>query len=97
MTSALERERLDHQKTREEFQRLKDEHAEDIRIHSIGVEFRRGKRTGNKWLAFCPKCHMPAERIGVPGIGRAVACSAKCGWQVWTEAKIEDISSEIEA
>lgn len=71
----LERERLDHQKTREELQRLKDEHAEEIRIHHT-VEFRRGKRTGGEWIAFCPKCHLPATDFPT------VRCSEhpKCGW-----------------
>src|SRR6266436_1831642 len=37
---------------------LAESQAEDIRIHRT-IEFRRGKRTGDKWLAFCPQCHLP--------------------------------------
>ena len=59
LASQLDRERLDHQKTQKELQRLNDEHAEEVRIHRA-VEFRRGSRTGGKWTVFCPKCHMPA-------------------------------------
>jgi uncharacterized membrane protein len=36
--------------------------SEEIRIHRM-IEFRRGKRTGGKWNAFCPKCHMPAGQV----------------------------------
>lgn len=58
LDAQLERERSDHKQAREELQRLKDEHAEEIVIHR-GVEFRRGKRTRGQWAAFCPKCHLP--------------------------------------
>lgn len=72
----LDRERTDHKQARDELQRLKDEHSEEIRIHSA-VEFRRGKRTGGQWMGFCPKCRMPAsEETPV------IFCSAKCGWNV---------------
>ncbi|MGO8837019.1 MAG: hypothetical protein ACLQAH_18225 [Limisphaerales bacterium] len=78
----LERERLDHKQARDELlrlkdelQRLKDKHAEDIRIHR-GIEFRRGKRTGDKWQPFCPKCHMPAMANEDFNAG----CTAQCGW-----------------
>ena len=49
-------------------QALAEANAEDIRIHSA-IEFRRGKRTGGQWIAFCPKCHNPAfdHRNGVNG------------------------------
>ncbi len=52
----LQRSLVDHQGVKEELQRLQKEHEEDVRIHG-GVEFRRGKRTAGKWIAFCPKCH----------------------------------------
>jgi hypothetical protein len=55
---------------------LAEAQAEDIRIHSA-IEFRRGKRTGDKWLPFCPNCKMPA-RVNV---NFGVICSADCGWQ----------------
>jgi len=74
--ASLERERLDHKQTREQLQRLQEEHSEEIRIHGSGVEFRRGKRTGGKWLPFCPKCHLPATGEGI------VSCpdKKKCCW-----------------
>jgi len=57
----LEIERTNYAETKQELQRLKDEHAEEIRIHrKSGVEFRRGKRTGGDWSPFCPSCHSPA-------------------------------------
>jgi hypothetical protein len=55
----LEREHLDHDKAQQELQRLQKEHEEEVVIHSF-LEFRRGKRTQNKWMPFCPKCHAPA-------------------------------------
>lgn len=68
-------EQASHQKTREELERLKHEHAEDVRIWQ-GVEFRRGTRTGGRWTAFCPKCHSPIVRGSVLN----VRCSANCDW-----------------
>ncbi len=56
----LEIERVNHQKTQQELERLRKEHEEAVRIFHA-IEFRRGKRTGNEWVAFCPKCHLPAS------------------------------------
>src|ERR1041385_3333500 len=39
LEAQLEREHLDHQNARDELQRLKELHAEDIRVHR-GIEFR---------------------------------------------------------
>ncbi len=75
LQAQIERERLDHKQTREELQRLKDEHAEEVRIHK-GFEFRRGKRTGGVWMAFCPTCHLPADTT--TGVVRCA--NTKCGW-----------------
>lgn len=70
----LEDERVHHQQTKEELQRLRDEHAEEVRIHAT-IEFRRGKRTGGKWLPFCPRCHLPASTV------RTVRCMVRdCSW-----------------
>ena len=89
----LENDRLDHQKTREELQRLKDEHAEEIRIHK-GIEFRRGKRTGHRWAAFCPQCHMPAAAINSED--NPLACSAGCGWDsTLFSDELEDVLTEL--
>jgi hypothetical protein len=69
---------LDRNKKSEELQRLQDEHSDEIRIHSSGIEFKRGKRTSGKWLPFCPKCKMPAI---TPNFGTVVECSARCSWK----------------
>jgi len=50
---------------------------EEVRIHGT-IEFRRGPRTGGKWLAFCPKCHMP---VNDTDYNQMNMCSALCGWQ----------------
>jgi hypothetical protein len=72
---------LDRDNTRSELQRLKDEHAEEIRIHNM-IEFRRGKRTGGKWIAFCPQCHIPADVKAA-----FVSCpSPKCKWDTLVPA-----------
>lgn len=66
---------LDRDRIREELQRLKNEHAEEVVIKRA-VEFRRGKRTDGEWMAFCPNCHMPAmanEELDA-------CCTARCGW-----------------
>ncbi|MGA2175169.1 MAG: hypothetical protein ABSH38_09330 [Verrucomicrobiota bacterium] len=59
LQARLERVGVDLHDTQMELQRLQKEHEEEVRVHRC-IEFRRGKRTGNKWVAFCPKCHMPA-------------------------------------
>jgi len=56
---------------------LAEAQSEDIRIHR-SIEFRRGKRTGGQWMAFCPKCHMPAG--STVKHGALAACTAACGW-----------------
>jgi len=54
----LQMECTNHQKTRQELQKLQGEHIEQIRLWR-GVEFRRGVRTGGSWMPFCAKCHLP--------------------------------------
>ena len=71
----------------EERDHLRDQLAEFQRKHEEevvllkSVEFRRGKRTGEEWTPFCPKCHLPLviSRHG----GDFVACNdqKECGWQ----------------
>ena len=46
----------------EELKVLKEFHKEDVHVIDC-LEFRRGVRTGGKWLAFCPKCHLPSRAI----------------------------------
>lgn len=97
LDAQLERERSDHKQAREDLQRLKDEHAEEIRISKL-IEFRRGKRTGGKWMAFCPKCHLPAGDTRSNG-APLVFCTAKfedCGWQVYPPMMLAQIINELE-
>ncbi len=58
---------------------LSESQSEDIRIH-LTIEFRRGKRTGGKWLAFCPKCHMPVIEHKKSSNERLICCTSTCGW-----------------
>ena len=76
---------------------LAEAQAEHVLIHK-GIEFRRGKRTRDKWQPFCPKCHMPAQIVFVHGkaSGRVMACSARCGWQVFTKEEVADLIGELE-
>jgi hypothetical protein len=76
-TAQLERERADHNQACEELKNLKELHAEEVRVHS-GIEFRRGKRTGGNWIAFCPVCQTPVDMSS--GILRCA--SPKCKWQI---------------
>ncbi len=76
---------------------LAESQAEDIRIHK-GIEFRNGKRTGGKWMGFCPKCHMPAEDAWIPrprGSEKVVQCSARCDWQVFMKLNLDAIAEEV--
>src|SRR5580765_8270629 len=59
LNAQLEHERLNLQKAEDELHRLRELHAEEIRIVRA-TEFRRGLRTNGRWLPFCPRCHCPA-------------------------------------
>jgi len=94
----LERERTEHKQAREDLQRLKDEHFEEVRIHRL-IEFRRGKRTGGKWMAFCPKCHLPVGDGEGMGGSPLAYCTAKhndCGWSVYPPMSVAQIIKELE-
>src|SRR5208282_2229883 len=78
----LTQEALDKEK--QEHQKLKDEHKEEIRIWKT-VEFRKGKRTFGRWDAFCPKCHMPLF-VSPSWDCDHVSCSADCGWKAAADA-----------
>jgi len=79
-----------------EHDRLVAEHAEVVRVHS-GIEFRRGKRTGGTWQAFCPKCNIPAMCASRPSGQVVVSCpTQKCSWKVIPEMSLESIMSEIQ-
>ncbi len=71
---------------------LAESQAEDVRIHRT-IEFRKGKRTGGRWLAFCPTCHMPAGHIEFSNV---IECTARCGWKTAEIAEsLEAIVSEL--
>jgi hypothetical protein len=96
-TDVIERDVRLVQENAELKKQLAEMQAEEFLIHR-GIEFRRGKRTRDKWLGFCPKCHMPAQDIDVPRIDgptHAVACSASCGWRVFAVSKLDEIVSEV--
>lgn len=77
LAAQLEWERLDRQKAENELQHLRQVHAEEVRV-ARATEFRRGLRTGGKWAAFCPRCHMPAS---VHDPRDLIACSDHdCRW-----------------
>jgi hypothetical protein len=76
LEAQLEIEQMNHKETKQQFQRLQDEHSEDIRVHK-GIEFRRGKRTGGNWVAFCPVCHTPADTTAL-----VMCANQKCKWHL---------------
>lgn len=64
--------------------------ADNVFFHK-GVEFRRGIKTGNKWLPFCPVCHLLAH---APQFTIGLQCTnKKCGWE--SELLAVDLKSEI--
>jgi hypothetical protein len=78
LEAKLEREQFDRDKAQQELQRLQKEHEEQILIQDQ-TEFRKGKRTGGVWVAFCPDCHMPARGI-ISNHRPEAICSKLCGW-----------------
>ncbi len=76
---------------------LSEAQEEEIRIHQM-VEFRRGKRTSGEWMAFCPKCHLPAgEKPGSRGLRVVASCSGFCGWSASIPASLDSIIKELGA
>ncbi len=76
---------------------LAEAQAEEVRIHRM-IEFRRGKRTGGQWIAFCPKCGLPAGD-GLEYNTPIVFCTAKhedCGWTVRPHMMLAQILKELE-
>lgn len=73
---------------------LAEAQSEEIRIHN-SIEFRKGKRTGGKWAAFCPKCHLPTCNVeGHTDVG----CSdTKCGWSVLINSPMSHVLRELGA
>jgi len=76
LEAQLEIEHANHKETKQELQRLQDEHSEEVRVHK-GIEFRRGKRTGGSWIAFCPVCHTPADTTTL-----VMCANQKCKWRL---------------
>ena len=98
-TDIVERDVRLLQENAELKKRLAESQEEEICIHK-GIEFRRGKRTRDTWLGFCPKCHMPAQNAAVPkplsrDWNEVVLCSAHCGWQVFIGQKLDEIAAEL--
>lgn len=61
-----------------QLERLRKGHEEEVRLVK-GVEFRRGTRTGNQWMMFCPLCHTPV--YGDHHELNSIMCSnGKCNW-----------------
>jgi len=83
-------------KIRDLERRLDEEKAEEIRIHRM-IEFRRGKRTAAKWVAFCPKCHLPAAPLSDEVFGKTFGaiCSGKCGWKVLLPKQLKEVREEL--
>jgi hypothetical protein len=77
LEAMLDIEKENYQKAKEELDALKAAHAEEIRIHEA-TEFRKGARTGGKWLPFCPVCHAPA--LFTNGMAPYVCSHRKCSW-----------------
>jgi hypothetical protein len=91
LEAKLEREIADYQSAKDELQRLKKEHEEEVRI-ALGIELRRGKRTGHEWMAFCPTCHGPVDF----STGIARCANQKCKWGLMVDAKMmEDAIAQL--
>jgi hypothetical protein len=90
LEAQLEIEHANYKETQQQLQRLQEEHSEEIRVHK-SIEFRRGKRTGGSWVAFCPVCHTPADTTIF------VKCpNAKCKWELILAGKeIPKLISEL--
>jgi hypothetical protein len=81
-------------KTLEASQQKQQIETDDVLIHNA-IEFRRGIKTSGKWMGFCPKCHLPAENclwFKQP----AVVCTARCGWHVFSQLKLDALIQQIE-
>jgi len=68
-----------HKMLQDEHEKLVALHAEEVRIHS-GVEFRRGKRTGGNWMAFCPVCHHAANEVEAAYSPWMLCSVSGCAW-----------------
>ena len=76
---------------------LSESESEEVRVHRM-VEFRRSKKTGGKWMAFCPKCGLPAA-YATEYNEPLVYCTSKyedCGWRVYPKMPLEQILKELD-
>jgi hypothetical protein len=74
----------------EKLEALKKEHEEEVQVRD-GIVFKRGKRTGGIWMAFCPVCERPADTTIL------VKCpDTKCKWQaIKSKKQIDEIISHL--
>lgn len=79
LQTQLDVSRLSLKEEKEEHQKLKGKHAEDVQYLN-GVEFRRGLVTARKWQAFCPGCHTVLYSFGSSHFEEKVICPSGCGW-----------------
>ena len=83
LEAKLQREQLDRDKAQQELKRLQREHEEEVILLNF-IEFRRGKRTMNKWVPSCTKCHAQVGIFGAPATPQAVCQS--CQYMPYLEA-----------
>ena len=89
-TDVVERDVELVKKNAELEKQLAEANAEDCFIDH-GVEFRKGKRTRNRWLPFCPKCHLPAEGTVSMGNSPMASCTSQCGWSSYLPMDLDQL------
>jgi uncharacterized small protein (DUF1192 family) len=72
----VERYKADLHGTQKELGELKKEHEEETIVHSF-IDWKRGKRTQNKWMPFCPTCRAPAGVQSFNALSFAF-CTGEC-------------------
>lgn len=58
---------------------LRGSSIEDERTHR-GILFKKGRKTGGKWVGICPKCGLPVNDVVMASGEGWVLCSTHCGW-----------------
>jgi hypothetical protein len=72
--------------------KLAEFQEEEVRFAN-SLEFRRGKRTGGKWVPFCPKCHVPTVYNAYEN--KYLMCTA-CKWNSLVDGgKLHEIISGL--
>ena len=60
------------------------------------IKFMRGKITGGKWTAICPKCsETPAKGDTLPSGTHIIFCTAQCGWRTCPDESLDVITREL--